>query len=147
MLFVRLYAKSHARSYAGIYASSHNYGSCDHGITYKTVNLVNKLGWLKGMLSVNGRSYMIHHVLTVQIFDALKKLHFWQNCKEVLNQLSSANWAELHKSHVQRSRGEVTCKDHVQGWGHVQRTCKLLGVICIYKWVEFNSVDSMRVKT
>ena len=84
----------------------------------KTVNLVNTLVWSKGMLSVNGRSHVIRYVLTLRIFSAAKKLRFWQNPKKVLNQLNSANWAELHKSHVQRSR--VRSRARVTGWAHVQ---------------------------
>ena len=86
--------------------------------TYKTVNLVNTLGWLRGMLSVNGRSYMIRHVLILQIFGALKKLCFWQNRKKVFNQLNFAS--EL-------SYTKATCKGHrirscagVTGWSYVQ---------------------------
>ena len=43
------------------------------------------------MLSVNGKSHVIHHMLTLRIFGTLKKLHFWQNREEVLNQLNFAN--------------------------------------------------------
>ena len=81
----------------------------------KTVNLVTKtLGWLREMLSVNERSHVIHYVLTLQIFGALKKLCFRQNREEMFNWLNSANWVELHKGHVQGLRGEVTCKSHVE---------------------------------
>ena len=52
-------------------------------------------------------------MLTLRIFYTLKKLQFWQNCEEVLNQLNSAGWAELHKGHVQELQGEVTYKKHV----------------------------------
>ena len=90
------------------------------GLICKTVNLVtNTLGWLRGMLSVNGKSHVIRHVLTLRIFGAPKKLCFRQNREEVFNQLNSTNWVELHKGYVQESRGEVTCRGH--------------GVICIYK--------------
>ena len=45
---------------------------------YKTVNLVtNTLGWLEEMFSVNGRRYVIRHVLILQIFGTSKKLCFW----------------------------------------------------------------------
>ena len=47
----------------------------------------------------------------------------------------------------------VTCKSHVQGLyagiickSHIQRSYKLPGAICIYKWTEFNSTESLRVK-
>ena len=50
---------------------------------------------------MNKKSYMIHYMLTLQIFGAPKKLHFWQNRKKVLNQLNSARGAKLHKGHVQ----------------------------------------------
>ena len=107
----------------------------------KTVNLIiNILGWSKTMLSVNGKSHVIRHVLTIRIFGASKKLRFWQNRKEVLNWLNSANWAELHKGYVQGSRGQITCRGHVQG------ACELPGVICIYEWAEFNGADSSKVK-
>ena len=43
-------------------------------------------------------------MLTLRIFGAPKKLRFWQNCEKALNQLNSANWAELYKGHVQGSR-------------------------------------------
>ena len=66
------------------------------------------------MLSINGRSHVIRHVLTLRIFDGLKKLYFWRNCEEVLNQLNSASGAELHKGHIQESRGKVTYKGHVE---------------------------------
>ena len=83
---------------------------------------------------------MIHHVLTLRIFSALKKLYFWQNLEEVFNQLNSTNRVKLHKGHVQGSRGKVTCRAHVQG------AYKLLGVIYIYEWVKFNGADSSKVK-
>ena len=66
----------------------------------KTVNLVNKLGWSRGMLSVNRRSHVIRYVLTLRIFAAPKKLRFWQNCEKVFNQLNFMNWVELYKGHV-----------------------------------------------
>ena len=78
----------------------------------KTVNLVNTLGWLRGMLSVNGKNHVIRHVLTLRIFGAVKKLRFQQNCEKVLNWLNSTNWAKLHKSHVQGSQDKITCKGH-----------------------------------
>ena len=43
---------------------------------------------------------MIRHMLKLQIFGGLKKLHFWQNHEEVLN-------SELYKGHMHGSRGEV----------------------------------------
>ena len=79
------------------------------------------------MLSVNGRSHVICHVLTLRVFGAPKKLRFWQDREKVLNQLNSLSWDELHK-------------------GHVQGACELPEVICIYKWAEFNSADFLRVK-
>ena len=120
----------------------------------KTINLViYTLGWLTEMLSVNRKSHVICHVLTLRIFDASKKLRFWQNLKKILNWLNLANWAGLHKNHVRRSQDEVMCKNHelklragVTGWGHVQGACKLPGIICIYEWVEFSNSDSLRVK-
>ena len=54
----------------------------------KTVNLVVKQELLddgKGMLSVNGRSHVIRHVLILRIFDAPKNLRFRQNREEVFN--------------------------------------------------------------
>ena len=106
----------------------------------KTVNWANTLGWLRGMLSVNKKSHVIRHVLTLRIFGAPKKLCFRRNREEVFNWLNSTNWVELHKGHMQRSQGEITCGGHVQG------ACKLPGVICIYKWAEFNGANSSRVK-
>ena len=88
------------------------------------------------MLSVNGKNHVIRHVLTLQIFGIPKKLCFRQKHKEVFNQFNSMNWVKLHKGHVQGSRGEVTSRNHLQG------ACKLPGVICIYKWAEFNNIDS-----
>ena len=67
------------------------------------------------MLSMNRRSHVIRHVLTLQIFGILKKLRFWRNREEVLNQLNFASWGEQHKGHVQGSRGDVTCRGNVQG--------------------------------
>ena len=61
-------------------------------LNYKMVNLVtNILGSLRAMLSVNGRSHMIHHMLILRIFATPKKLCFWQIPEKVLNQLNSAN--------------------------------------------------------
>ena len=86
------------------------------------------------MLSVNGRSHVIRHVLTLQIFGALKKLCFWRNRKEVFNRLNSVSELSctraMCRGHGVRSRIGVT------GRGHVQGACELLGVIYIYKWVE-----------
>ena len=105
------------------------------------VNLVtNTLSWSRGIISVNGRSHVIRHILILQIFSTLKKLCFWQNREKVFNRLNSRNWVELHKGHVQESKGEVMCKSHAQG------ACKLTGVICIYEWAEFNDGDFLRVK-
>ena len=80
----------------------------------KTVNLVVRQDLLdsrRGMLSMNGRSHVILHVLTLRIFGTLKKLRFRQNCREVLNWLNSANWSELHKAtyrgHRVRSRARA----------------------------------------
>ena len=103
--------------------------------------------WLKGMLSVNKKSHVIRHVLTLRILNAPKKLCFWQNCEEVFNWLNSVSELSCTKAtcrdHGVKSRAEITCRDHVQGSragvtcrGHMQRVCKLPGVICIYKWVE-----------
>ena len=79
----------------------------------KMVNLiVNTLGWSRGMLSVNGKSHVIRHVLTLQIFGAPKKLRFWQNREEMFNRHNSTNWVELHKGYMQGSRDEVTCRGH-----------------------------------
>ena len=61
---------------------------------YKTVNLVVRQKLLndqREMLSVIGKSYIIYHILTLRIFGAPKKLHFWQNCEQVLNQLNFAS--------------------------------------------------------
>ena len=105
------------------------------------------------MLSVNGRSHVIRHVLTLWIFGAPKKLYFWRNREEVFNRLNSRNWVELHKGHVQGSSGEVTCRGHelrsragATCRGHMQGACELPGVICIYEWWSYNSADSLRVK-
>ena len=80
----------------------------------KMVNLVNTLSWLRAMLNVNGQSHVIHHVLTLRNFGALKKLHFWQNCEEVLNQLNSASELRCTKAtcrgHGVRSHAEVLCR-------------------------------------
>ena len=69
----------------------------------------------KEMLSVNKRSYMICHMLTLQIFSAPKRLRFWQNREEMLNWLNSGSWVDLYEGHMQGLRGEVTYKGHVQG--------------------------------
>ena len=70
------------------------------------------------MLSVNGKSHMIRHVLVLRIFGALNKLRFWQNHEEVLNWLNSASELSYTKAtcrgHKVRSRAGVT------GWGHMQ---------------------------
>ena len=81
----------------------------------KTVNLVNILDWSRGILSVNRKIHVMCHVPTLRIFSTLKKLRFWQNCEDVFNQLNYTNWVELHKGHVQESKGEVMCKGHVEG--------------------------------
>ena len=97
------------------------------------------------MLSVNGKSHVIRHVLILQIFGAPKKLRFRQNPEKVLNWLNSANWAELHKRHVQGSRGKVTCRGHVDGVacrGHA--SCS--GWSAFTDGRSFNSTDSSRVK-
>ena len=60
------------------------------------------------MLCVNGKSHVIDYVLTLQIFNAPKKLCFWQNHEKMLNQLNFANGAELHKKHMQRSYARIT---------------------------------------
>ena len=52
------------------------------------------------MLNVNWKSHVICHVLTLRTFGTLKKLRFWQNQEEVLNQLNFASWAELYKNYV-----------------------------------------------
>ena len=65
---------------------------------------------------IHEKIYMIHNVLTSQIFSTPKKLCFWQNCGEVLSWLNSANWAELYKSHMQELRDKVMYKGHVQGF-------------------------------
>ena len=83
------------------------------------------------MLIMNRRSHVIRHMLTLRIFDTSKKLCFWQNREEVFNWLNSTNWVSCTKA---------MCRGHVQG------VCKLPGVICIYKWAEFNGTDSLRVK-
>ena len=68
------------------------------------------------MLSVNGKSHVIHHVLILRIFGTPKKLRFWQNREEVLNWLNFASWAELHKAtykgHGVRSRARATSRGH-----------------------------------
>ena len=76
------------------------------------VNLVNTPGWLREMFIVNRKSHVMRHILTLRIFGTLKKLCFWQNREKVFNQLNSTNWVELHKSHVQGSRSQVTWRDH-----------------------------------
>ena len=55
------------------------------------------------MLSVNGRSHVIRHVLTLQIFDVPKKLCFRRNREEVFNWLNSTDWVDYTKA---------TCRDH-----------------------------------
>ena len=54
---------------------------------------------------------------------------------------------------IELSCTKATCRGHgvrsrtrVTGWGHVQRVYELPGVICIYKWAQFNGADSLRVK-
>ena len=115
--------------------------NCGYHPRCKTVNLVNTLGWSRGMFSVNGRSHVIRHVLILRIFGASKNLRFRQNPEEMLNRLNSVNWAELHKGHMQESWGEVTCRGHVER-SCAQEACKLPKVICIYKWAKFNSAKS-----
>ena len=67
------------------------------------------------MFSVNKRSHVIRHVLTLRIFGTSKKLRFRRNREEVLNWLNSVGWGELHKGYVQEPQGEITCRGHVQG--------------------------------
>ena len=55
------------------------------------------------MLIMNGKNHVIFHMLLLRIFGTPKKLRFLQNCEEMPNQLNSANWAKLHKSHIQES--------------------------------------------
>ena len=104
----------------------------------KMVNLVNTLGWSGGMLSMNGRSHVIRHVLTLRIFGVPKKMCFRQNREEVLNWLNSASelsctWATCRGQrwgYMQESRVRATWRGHVQG------ACELPKVICIYEWME-----------
>ena len=91
-------------------SASRRYKPC---LLCKTVNLItNILGWSRRMLSVNRRSHVIRHVLILRIFGAPKKLCLWQNREEVFNRLNSTNWIELHKGHVQMSRGEIIYRDY-----------------------------------
>ena len=57
------------------------------------------------MLSMIKKSHVICHVLTLQIFNTLKKLRFLQNHDEVLNWLNSASWIEVYKNYVQELYG------------------------------------------
>ena len=111
----------------------------------KMVNLVNTLSWLRGMLSVNGRSHVIRHVLTLRIFGASKKLRFWQNREEVFNRLNSTNWIELHKGNVQGPRGEVTCRGKVTCRGHA--SCPGGVVTMQTLWVKHRCQLVVRLKT
>ena len=114
-----------------------------HPAQCKTVNLVNTLGWSRGMLSVNRRSHVMRHVLILRIFGAPRKLRFWRNREEVFNRLNSTNWVELHEGHA-RGHG-VRSRAGVTGWGHVQGpragvTCRR-HVSCpewsaFYEWME-----------
>ena len=78
------------------------------------------------MLSVNGRSHVIRHVLTLQIFGIPKKLRFWQNRKEMLNRLNFASELSCIKA---------TCRDH--GMKSRAGDMRVVRVIRIYKWAEF----------
>ena len=82
----------------------------------KTINLVNTLGWLKEIFSVNKKSHMIHQILILQIFGAPKKLHFWLNHNKMLNWLNSANGAEIHKGHIKGLQREATCRGWVKSF-------------------------------
>ena len=66
----------------------------------KTGNLVNTLGWSRGMLSMNGKSHIICYVLTLRIFGTPKKLHCRQNCEGVFNQLNSTNWVDVERPYA-----------------------------------------------
>ena len=75
------------------------------------------------MLSVNGKSHVIRHVLTIQIFGALKKLRFGQNQNRYsINSTPQAsqrpNARVTEWGHMQGWRGEVTCKGYTScsGW-------------------------------
>ena len=64
------------------------------------------------MLSINGKSYVIRHMLIVKIFGAPKELCFWQKREEVFNQLNSVSELSCTKAtcrgHGVRSRARVT---------------------------------------
>ena len=89
------------------------------------------------MLSVNRKSHVICHMLTLRIFGGLKKLHFWQNCEKVLNWLNFTNWADPLKKHVQGSHGEVMCKSEVICRRHA--SCP--------EWFAFINKRSLTVRT
>ena len=89
------------------------------------------------MLSVNTKSHVICHVLTLQIFGTPKKLCFWQNCEEVFNWLNFANSVELHKSYIRVSRDEVICRSEVTFRGYTS---------CL-KWSAFTNIRSLTVRT
>ena len=86
-------------------------------LTYKTVNLVDTLGLLKGMLNMNEKSHMIWHVLITQIFSTAKKLCFWQNHEKVLNWLNFTNELSCIKA-TYRDHGVSLCAG-VTGWSHI----------------------------
>ena len=68
---------------------------------------------------MNKRSYVIRHVLILRIFGAPKKLHFWQNRKEVLNRLNFASklscTSTTCRGHGVMSRAGVMYRGHVEG--------------------------------
>ena len=105
------------------------------------VNLVTNTKLIEGMLSVNGKSHVICHVLILQMFGALKKLCFWQNQKNC--SIDSTPRIELScikamcRGHRMRSCVGITWR------GRVQRACGLPRVICIINGWSYNSVDSL----
>ena len=102
--------------------------------------VINTLSWSRGMLSMNNKSHMIRHVLKLQIFSTTKKLHFWQNHEEVLNQLNSMGWVGCLKiagsGPMQTSYIKVTCRGHMNYLEQSAFTNRR----------NFNNTDSSRVK-
>ena len=112
---------------------------------YKTVNLVNTLGWSREMLSVNRRSHVIRHVLILRKLRRSKDVALSAKSWRSAQSTQLREWAELHQGHVQGSRSEVTCRGEVKCRGEVM--CR--GHASCQEWYAFtngwsnNSADSL----
>ena len=107
------------------------------------------------MLSVNGKSHVIHHVLTQQILGAPKKLRFQQNFDKMLNWLNFASYTKATcRGHGLRLRARVMCRGHVQGacakgmqiaWSNLH--LEIGGVIMVHTlWIKYRCQLVIRLK-